>query len=183
MNKHITDRRIAFVKKYLMVRDVKVAAAEVLKLPEFSGDSIEVMRRDWSRRQRWLDAIVRVNDPAVLAEVLAEVRWVLDQAHIEYVRNPDETITMPTKKGAPTKELKISHSRDRVAALRAVREAAESIATLLIEAGIMKARPVTFNVTQTNLTQINIATLPEEERNKLVEAARILRVRRGESQS
>lgn len=172
MNKHITDRRIAFVKQFLMIRDVKKSAENLVKLPEFAGDSISVILRDWGRRHTWLEAVVRITDPSVLHEIAAEIKWVLDQAHVEYLRNPDEKIKIPKTRKTPEKEILVSHSRERLAALHAVQEAAVGLADILLETGKLQKAPLQIQATVTD--EIDISKISEQDRDVLVTAAKII---------
>ena len=121
LNDELLSRREKLLQYMVKGISIKDAAREITKNitdPLEREQQIYAVKRDWSRRNEWLNSLVRYLDETFLAELVAGMKEAMAKAWIEYYRG--------------------DNSAARIGTLRTIILGNYRTGALLIEAGVIK---------------------------------------------
>jgi len=124
LNEDLRRRRESLVRymvKGLSIKDVAVELTKTIADPVEKEKQLCAIKRDWSRREDWLNDVVRCLDGTFLAELVAGMNEATSRAWFEYASGDS--------------------SSARVGALRTIIFGKARIADVLIKAGGLRVQP------------------------------------------
>lgn len=138
------------------LQDVAEEMTKNISDPYERQKQINVILRDWSNRDRWIDNIVRISDETFLAELVVGMDEAMKRCWIEYAKGDSASA--------------------RVKALQTIIMGKNRVGLLLMKAGIIKQAPKQIEASMT------IAGTPfdldPEMRKAILESAELQRLKK-----
>jgi hypothetical protein len=132
LNAELLDRRETLLRHMVKGARLKDVAEEMTKDVSDLVDrkkQISAICRDWERRERWIENVVRLNDMSYLTELIAGMSEAMRRCWVEYAT--------------------ADNSNARIGALRTVIDGKMRIGLLLMKAGTIKQAPRQIESTMT----------------------------------
>lgn len=132
MKKELLERRETMLRYMVKGLPLKTVIDKMTEDIESTIDKFKkqnTLRRDWANRNKWIDNIIRINDPSFLNELIAGMDEAMKQCWVEFAD--------------------ADNSNAKVGALRTIILGKTRVALLLMKAGVIKEAPKKIESTMT----------------------------------